>query len=216
MIAMHDIVCFFSGLSCGETMSEPSFLLRQDIRQHVRHLRRALTDEQQENAADLLAEHAINLAPITEAQNVALFLSVDGELNTRPLIAKLWQQRKQVYLPVLHPFSPGNLLFMRYTPETSLTLNKLRIPEPPLDIRHLITLDQIDVMMVPLVAFDRQGQRLGMGGGFYDRTLQNWKQHGFLPVGLAHDCQLVDALPVAEWDVPLPAVLTPSKLWQWE
>ncbi len=216
MIAMHDIVCFFSGLSCGETMSEPSFLLRQDIRQHVRHLRRALTDDQQENAADLLAEHAINLAPITEAQNVALFLSVDGELNTRPLIAKLWQQRKQVYLPVLHPFSPGNLLFMRYTPETSLTLNKLRIPEPPLDIRHLITLDQIDVMMVPLVAFDRQGQRLGMGGGFYDRTLQNWKQHGFLPVGLAHDCQLVDALPVAEWDVPLPAVLTPSKLWQWE
>lgn len=216
MIAMHDIVCFFSGLSCGETMSEPSFLLRQDIRQYVRHLRRALTDDQQENAADLLAEHAINLAPITEAQNVALFLSVDGELNTRPLIAKLWQQRKQVYLPVLHPFSPGNLLFMRYTPETSLTLNKLRIPEPPLDIRHLITLDQIDVMMVPLVAFDRQGQRLGMGGGFYDRTLQNWKQHGFLPVGLAHDCQLVDALPVAEWDVPLPAVLTPSKLWQWE
>lgn len=216
MIAMHDIVCFFSGLSCGETMSEPSFLLRQDIRQYVRHLRRALTDDQQENAADLLAEHAINLAPITEAQNVALFLSVDGELNTRPLIAKLWQQRKQVYLPVLHPFSPGNLLFMRYTPETSLTLNKLRIPEPPLDIRHLITLDQIDVMMVPLVAFDRQGQRLGMGGGFYDRTLQNWKQHGFLPVGLAHDCQLVDALPVTEWDVPLPAVLTPSKLWQWE
>lgn len=215
-MAMHDIVCFFSGLSCGETMSEPSFLLRQDIRQHVRHLRRALTDDQQENAADLLAEHAINLAPITEAQNVALFLSVDGELNTRPLIAKLWQQRKQVYLPVLHPFSPGNLLFLRYTPETSLTLNKLRIPEPPLDIRHLITLDQIDVMMVPLVAFDRQGQRLGMGGGFYDRTLQNWKQHGFLPVGLAHDCQLVDALPVAEWDVPLPAVLTPSKLWQWE
>ena len=215
-MAMHDIVCFFSGLSCGETMSEPSFLLRQDIRQHVRHLRRALTDDQQENAADLLAEHAINLAPITEAQNVALFLSVDGELNTRPLIAKVWQQRKQVYLPVLHPFSPGNLLFLRYTPETSLTLNKLRIPEPPLDIRHLITLDQIDVMMVPLVAFDRQGQRLGMGGGFYDRTLQNWKQHGFLPVGLAHDCQLVDALPVAEWDVPLPAVLTPSKLWQWE
>lgn len=215
-MAMHDIVCFFSGLSCGETMSEPSFLQRQDIRQHVRHLRRALTDDQQENAADLLAEHAINLAPITEAQNVALFLSVDGELNTRPLIAKLWQQRKQVYLPVLHPFSPGNLLFLRYTPETSLTLNKLRIPEPPLDIRHLITLDQIDVMMVPLVAFDRQGQRLGMGGGFYDRTLQNWKQHGFLPVGLAHDCQLVDALPVAEWDVPLPAVLTPSKLWQWE
>ncbi|ADO10697.1 Uncharacterized protein ygfA [Pantoea vagans C9-1] len=71
-------------------------------------------------------------------------------------------------------------------------------------------------MLVPLVAFDQHGQRLGMGGGFYDRTLQNWRQHGFLPVGLAHDCQQVDSLPVAEWDVPLPAVMTPSKLWQWE
>jgi 5-formyltetrahydrofolate cyclo-ligase len=153
---------------------------------------------------------------VTEARNIALFLSVDGELNTRPLIARLWHLKKTVCLPVLHPFSPGNLLFLRYSPDTPLLKNKLRIPEPPLDIRQVITLDQLDLMMVPLVAFDQHGQRLGMGGGFYDRTLQNWRQHGFLPVGLAHDCQQVDSLPVAEWDVPLPAVMTPSKLWQWE
>ncbi|WP_324020916.1 5-formyltetrahydrofolate cyclo-ligase [Pantoea sp. JZ29] len=197
-------------------MSEPSLLQRQAIRQHVRHLRRALTPEQQHTAAEQLAEHVINFAPVSDAQNVALFLSVDGEINTRPLIAKLWQQNKRVYLPVLHPFSAGHLLFLRYTPETPLSPNKLRIPEPPLDIRHMVTLDELDVMMVPLVAFDRSGQRLGMGGGFYDRTLQNWKQHAFLPVGIAHDCQLVDSLPVAAWDIPLPAVLTPSTLWLWE
>ncbi|WP_256853122.1 5-formyltetrahydrofolate cyclo-ligase [Pantoea sp. Fr+CA_20] len=197
-------------------MSEPSLLPRQDIRQHVRHLRRALSPEQQHAAADQLAEHAINVAPIADASNIALFLSVDGEINTRPLIAKLWQQKKRVYLPVLHPFAAGHLLFLRYTPETQLIQNKLRIPEPPLDIRHLVTLDKLDVMMVPLVAFDRTGQRLGMGGGFYDRTLPNWKQHGFLPIGVAHDCQLVDVLPAAAWDIPLPAVLTPSKLWLWD
>lgn len=197
-------------------MSQPSPLDRHALRQHVRHLRRALTDEQQTLAADLLAEHAVNFAPVARAARIALFLSVDGELNTRPLIAKLWQMNKQVYLPVLHPFAAGHLLFLRYTPETVLTPNKLRIPEPPLDIRQLTTLDRLDVMMVPLVAFDCDGQRLGMGGGFYDRTLQNWRQHGFLPVGLAHDCQQVERLPVAEWDVPLPAVLTPSRLWQWE
>lgn len=196
-------------------MSEPSLRDRQDIRQHVRHLRRNLTAEQQEQAADLLAEHAINFAPISNAQRIALFLSVDGELNTRPLIAKLWQQKKQVYLPVLHPFSPGNLIFLRYTPDTPLSPNKLRIPEPPLDITRMATLDQLDVIMVPLVAFDHSGQRLGMGKGFYDRTLQNWQQHGVLPIGIAHDCQCVEALPVAAWDVPLPAVMTPSKLWQW-
>ncbi len=197
-------------------MSQPSPLDRHHIRQHLRHLRRALTSEQQEQAADRLAEHAVNFAPLANANHVALFLSEDGELNTRPLIAKLWQLKKQVYLPVLHPFASGHLLFLLYTPETPLTPNKLRIPEPPLDIRTLITLDKLDVMMVPLVAFDQTGHRLGMGGGFYDRTLQNWRQHGFLPVGLAHDCQQVERLPVAEWDVPLPAVLTPSRLWQWE
>lgn len=197
-------------------MSHPSLLDRHHIRQHVRHLRRALTPEQQEQAADSLAEHAVNVAPLANASHIALFLSVDGELNTRPLIAKLWQQKKQVYLPVLHPFASGHLLFLRYTPETVLTPNKLRIPEPPLDIRQMITLDRLDVMMVPLVAFDDSGQRLGMGGGFYDRTLQNWRQHGFLPVGVAHDCQQVERLPAEEWDVPLPAVLTPSRLWQWE
>lgn len=182
----------------------------------MRHLRRALTPEQQEQAAALMAEHAVNFAPLANASRIALFLSVDGELNTRPLIAKLWQQKKQVYLPVLHPFAAGQLLFLRYTPETLLTPNKLRIPEPPLDIRELITLDRLDVMMVPLVAFDSSGQRLGMGGGFYDRTLQNWRRHGFLPVGVAHDCQRVERLPAEAWDVPLPAVLTPSRLWQWE
>ena len=191
-------------------------LERQAIRTHVRHLRRGLSAEQQTLAANSVAERALNVASIDRAQHIALFLSVDGELNTRPLIARLWQQHKQVYLPVLHPFSAGNLLFIRYTPETLLTPNRLRIPEPLLDVRQIIPLDQLDVMFVPLVAFDKQGQRLGMGGGFYDRTLQHWRSHRFLPIGLAHDCQQVDTLPTESWDIPLPAMLTPSRLWQWE
>lgn len=192
-----------------------SLLDRQDIRTHVRHLRRGLTSEQQQQAAIHVAEHALNFPPIQQAKKIALFLSFDGELNTRPLIAKFWQHNQRVYLPVLHPFSKGQLLFFRYDTDTVLTPNRLGIPEPPLDIRNLATLSELDVLMVPLVAFDNQGQRLGMGGGFYDRTLQNWQQHNVLPIGLAHDCQQVEALPVADWDVPLKAIITPSKLWQW-
>ena len=188
---------------------------RQAIRQHIRQQRRALSPKQQQQAAQQAAERALNFAPIQQAKNIALFLSVDGELDTRPLIAKLWQRQQQVYLPVLHPFSPGHLLFLRYDENTELKNNRLRIPEPPLDIRQLLPLDKLDVLMVPLVAFDSEGQRLGMGGGFYDRTLQNWQQHDFLPVGLAHECQQVDKLPVAEWDIPLPALITPEKIWQW-
>ncbi len=188
---------------------------RQQIRQIVRERRRALNADQQRYAARLATQRLLNYTPVRQAKRVALFLSFDGELDTRPAIDALWADNREVYLPVLHPFSPGNLLFLRYTPHTKLQSNHMKIAEPPLDVRQVLPLDRLDVLVVPLVAFDACGQRLGMGGGFYDRTLQNWRSHGLSPVGYAHDCQQVENLPVEPWDIPLPAVITPSRLWQW-
>ncbi len=69
---------------------------------------------------------------------------------------------------------------------------------------------------MPLVAFDSQGQRLGMGGGFYDRTLAqtDLMKKSPLRIGLAHDCQYLDYLPVEPWDLPLAWVLTPKHTYQ--
>ncbi|ELY4301386.1 5-formyltetrahydrofolate cyclo-ligase [Cronobacter turicensis] len=189
--------------------------LRQQIRKEIRDKRRALTADQQAHFAEQAAARMLGFAPVVEAKSVAVFLSFDGELDTRPLIEGLRRAGKQVCLPVLHPFSPGNLLFLRYLPDSLLATNRLKILEPALDVRHVLPLDRLDVLITPLVAFDRAGQRLGMGGGFYDRTLQNWRAHGFLPVGYAHDCQQVESLPVQEWDIPLPAMVTPTKTWRW-
>ncbi|MEH4797735.1 5-formyltetrahydrofolate cyclo-ligase [Atlantibacter hermannii] len=188
---------------------------RQQIRQQIRLRRKSLNHEQQTQAAQQAAARMMGFAPVVEAQTVAAFLSFDGELDTRPLIEGLWRAGKKVYLPVLHPFSAGNLLFLRYFPDSDLVLNHFKIHEPALDVRHVLPLNKLDVLITPLVAFDATGQRLGMGGGFYDRTLQNWRAHGLFPVGYAHDCQQVDALPVEEWDIPLPAVITPTTTWQW-
>lgn len=188
---------------------------RQSIRDTIRRQRQALTSAQQQQAAQKAAQQALNYPLLQQAKNIALFLSFDGELDTRPLIENLWQRGQQVCLPVLHPFSSGQLLFLRYTPDTPLLPNRFRIPEPVLDVRELVPLAALDVILVPLVAFDLQGQRLGMGGGFYDRTLQHHQDYRFQPVGLAHNCQQVDALPVESWDIPLPAVITPDKIWQW-
>lgn len=186
---------------------------RQQIRQQIRQRRRALTPEQQTQFALHAADRMMAYPPVLLAQTVAVFLSFDGELDTRPLIDQLWRAGKRVYLPVLHPFSPGNLLFLHYHPSSDLVVNRLNIREPKLDVRDVLPLSQLDVLVTPLVAFDAAGQRLGMGGGFYDRTLQNWRQHRLQPVGYAHDCQQVDALPTEQWDIPLPAVITPSKTW---
>ncbi|WP_435927780.1 5-formyltetrahydrofolate cyclo-ligase [Dryocola sp. BD613] len=197
--------------------SPPHFIpaLRTEIRQTIRQRRRALTDTEQQTFAEQAALRMLAYPPVMEAASVALFLSFDGELDTRPLIRALWQAGKAVFLPVLHPFSKGSLLFLRYDESTHLVMNRLKILEPKLDVRNVLPLDSLDVLITPLVAFDEQGQRLGMGGGFYDRTLQNWRRHGLWPVGLAHDCQLVPTLPAEEWDIPLPAVVTPSKIWEW-
>lgn len=188
---------------------------RQQIRQQIRQRRRALTPEQQTQFALHAADRMMAYPPVLLAQTVAVFLSFDGELDTRPLIDQLWRAGKRVYLPVLHPFSPGNLLFLHYHPSSDLVVNRLNIREPKLDVRDVLPLSQLDVLVTPLVAFDAAGQRLGMGGGFYDRTLQNWRQHRLQPAGYAHDCQQVDALPTEQWDIPLPAVITPSKTWLW-
>lgn len=193
---------------------------RSDIRSSVRQLRKNLSADFQHHAAQNIATRVMELPRVQNAHTVSLFLSFDGELNTRPLIERLWLAGKSIYLPVLHPFSRGNLLFLRYSAESEMVLNHFGIEEPRLNVQQVLPVSRLDIIFTPLVAFDATGQRLGMGGGFYDRTLQDWEsaylqQCGPYPIGLAHDCQRVDALPVQEWDVPLPEIITPSTHYRW-
>ncbi len=188
---------------------------RDAIRREVRARRRALSPREQHQAAERIVERVIGHPRMQAAKNIAVFLSFDGELNTQPLIERLWQAGKHVCLPVVHPFSPGHLLFLAYAPDTPMTTNGFGIREPRLDVRHVLPINALDIVLTPLVAFDEQGQRLGMGGGFYDRTLQNWQHGGPYPVGLAHDCQRVETLPAQSWDVPLPEIITPGAHYRW-
>ncbi len=191
-------------------------LVRQAIRTEVRQRRKRLTQQQQQDFALQATQRIASHPKVQQAKTLSVFLSFDGELDTAPLIDRLWQEGKRLCLPVLHPFTEGRLLFLNYRPETPLVRNRLNILEPALDVREILPLGELDIILTPLVAFDATGQRLGMGGGFYDRTLQHWRQKGPYPIGIAHDCQQVDRLPVEEWDIPLPEILTPSRGWRWE
>lgn len=180
---------------------------RQQLRRQIRKIRQKMTALEQAQAEQRITEQALQLIEQRQAQHIALYLSFDGEVSTALLIQTLWQQGKSVYLPVLHPFSAGNLLFLCYQAQTPLHINQFGIQEPRLDVRQVLPLNELDIIFTPLVAFDRQGNRLGMGGGFYDRTLQQWQQKSFIPVGLAHQCQQVEKLPVETWDIPLERIL---------
>ena len=181
--------------------------LRNQLRQQIRKTRANLTALQQQQAEDSITQQALALIEERNAQHIALYVSFDGEISTEKLIKTLWAQGKQVYLPVLHPFNPNHLLFLRYLPDTPMLKNKFGIWEPKFNVQNVLPLDELDILFTPLVAFDKQGNRLGMGGGFYDRTLQNWQNSSFIPVGLAHQCQQVEQLPTEAWDVPLHQIL---------
>ena len=181
--------------------------LRNQLRQQIRKTRANLTALQQQQAEDSITQQALALIEAQNAQHIALYVSFDGEISTEKLIKTLWAQDKHVYLPVLHPFNSNHLLFLRYLPDTPMLKNKFGILEPKLNVQNVLPLDELDILFTPLVAFDKQGNRLGMGGGFYDRTLQNWQNVSFIPVGLAHQCQQVEQLPTEAWDVPLHRIL---------
>lgn len=193
-------------------------LSRQDFRKQIRSIRNQLHSDVQFQASMDLVNQCAQLTEFQNAKHIALYVSADGELITTPLIEWLWQQGKKTYLPVIHPFSKGHLLFLHYDQNTPMVLNRYYIAEPKLDQTKIIPAQQLDIICTPLVGFDSTGHRLGMGGGYYDRTLEPWFKTGLgpKPIGLAHDCQHVEKLPIESWDVPLPKIVTPSRIWDWE
>ncbi|HHW7507410.1 TPA: 5-formyltetrahydrofolate cyclo-ligase [Mannheimia haemolytica] len=179
--------------------------LRSQLRQSMRLKRQSLTADQQAQAAESIIPQALSLIESYQASHIAFYLPFNGEISPLPLMEQLLQQGKKLYLPLLHPFTSGQLLFLNYDCKTSLKFNRLRIQEPVLDVRNIIPLQELEMIFTPLVACDKAGNRLGMGGGFYDRTLAQAPH--LISVGLAHECQQVEQLPIESWDMPLDYII---------
>lgn len=196
---------------------------RNTIRQQVRSARKALSCNEQQQASCQLLQALKQHPKVQQAQHVSVTLTYDGEIDLNPFIDWCWQQQKQVYLPVVHPTKTGQLLFLAYHKNTEMIINRYGIAEPKFthttkNIEQTCPAQSLDLVLTPLVAFDQQGNRIGMGGGYYDRLLAPWftQRTGPYPIGLAHDCQYINALPIQEWDVPLPEVITPSQHFYFE
>lgn len=191
---------------------------RRALRRSLRQQRRALTPKQQQAAASRLTQRLRKLPEIQRARHLALYLPNDGEIDPTPLLAWLKRRNAHAYLPVLKPLAENSLWFVHYHPGTPMVANRFGILEPC--TRHAANTARrrpvwaLDVILLPLVGFDEYGERLGMGGGFYDRTLAATQRGGPRPrlIGVAHDCQGVERLPTAPWDVPLDAIVSDRRL----
>ena len=172
------------------------------LRRQWRRKRQALSAAQQRNHAQAVAREA--LAHLAPDDIVAVYLARDGEVDLTALVASCWQRAIAVGLPVV---DDRQLVFAAYQPHTELRNNRYDIPEPAL-VQEICP----SVVFAPLVAFDAQGRRLGMGGGYYDRYFAA-APHA-KRIGIAHECQYAESLPANPWDVPLQAVIT-ERGWRW-
>ena len=185
---------------------------RNSLRRTLRERRAALTESEQRRAARELAAQLTTARLYRASRRIAFYLPNNGEIDPQPLMQRMRAAHKICYLPILSRLKRDRLWFAPYTPETPLAVNRFGIPEPTVPARLWVRAQDLDVILLPLVAFDAHGNRLGMGGGFYDKSLaflhtrRLWHKPHL--VGLAHDFQRVDELETFPWDVPLQAVAT--------
>lgn len=182
--------------------------MKAELRHTLRTARNSLSRQQQQQAAISLFEQ-FQLSPFFANERIALYLANDGEIDPNLILNHLLGTGKKAALPYIHN---EEMRFTLVDESTEMTTNRFGIAEP-VEPKTIETQD-LDVVLMPLVGFDESGNRLGMGGGFYDRALAFKKEQTESKptlIGLAHECQKVEKLEADEWDIPLNGILTDQR-----
>ncbi|MBD3670218.1 MAG: 5-formyltetrahydrofolate cyclo-ligase [Gammaproteobacteria bacterium] len=190
---------------------------RKQLRRELRGRRRALSPRQRARYAQQLSRRLASHPLFWRARRIAVYLPNDAEMDLRPLMKRARAMGKRCYLPVISRLSHERLWFAEYREGQALRPNLFGIPEPANGKWSGRSPVGLDLILMPLVGFDESGNRLGMGGGFYDRSLAymktrtRWRRPVLL--GVAYECQKVDGLKNEAWDVPVNGVITEASLY---
>jgi 5-formyltetrahydrofolate cyclo-ligase len=178
--------------------------IKAAARKAAAHRRKAAHDLLADVAPILLASHAFPAVPTREQRVVSGFFPYKSEIDVRPLMGKLAGDGWTTCLPVVIG-KDEPLLFRRWLPGEPTQPGVWDIPCPPVDAPDVVP----QVLLVPMMAFDRRGFRLGYGGGFYDRTLAQLRaRRAVLAIGVAYAAQQVDSVPHDSHDQPLDYIMT--------
>lgn len=190
---------------------------KKQLRRIMRQRRRALPEKIRQFAAKRLIQFVKQSGFLQRYQKFGFYFPAQYEINCLPLLNELLFLKKQCFLPQIHKRYERLLYFSLLTQKKqNWYLNRYQILEYASETR--LRARQLDVLLMPLVAFDEVGFRLGMGGGYYDKTLAYLKQRRFwkkpIRVGLAFECQKVQRLIPDPWDIPLDYVITEKKIYR--
>jgi len=185
---------------------------RSRLRRELRARRAAMTAGAATAAARACAEHLSSSELFRNSGHVAGYASIDRELDPTPLLGLALAAGKSVYLPRV--ITPTEMEFVAWKTGDPLASNRFGIPEPVSRNAVVRAPESLDLVLVPLLGFDTHGNRLGFGGGFYDRAFAFRHSRGVPPLlcGYAYDDQRCAELQTAEWDVALDAIVTQSGL----
>jgi len=176
------------------------------LRSSVLCARAGLSGDERAEAGRLIRDALLSLPELEMAGTVAAYYSIGSEPDTRGLVYALWKRGTYVLLPVLRP--DGDLDWASYEGPESLASGPRGLREPAQEPRGVGAVARADVVLVPALAVDRRGNRLGRGGGSFDRALP--RVGALIPViALLYDGELVDRVPVEEHDTPVRAVVRP-------
>ena len=185
----------------------------------MRKRRRAVTPCQQQYAARKLAVNLGRNPDVRRSHRIACYLAHDGEISLEYFIQYARRTGKKLYLPILDRLYQTRLWFAPFVASTSMSRNCFGIREPAHSARHRLMAKDLDLILMPLVSFDTLGNRLGMGGGYYDKTLSFLvrREYWVRPklIGVAYEFQKSDRLPARPWDVRLHEVVTDHTSYRW-
>lgn len=185
------------------------------MRAELKRRRRAIALSERTRLADAIAHRALRDFPLPSGARVGIYLSAGSEVATAPLIALARRRRWRLFVPVLRGEQRGMWFLPLAGP---MRINRHGIAEPVRGAAAPMPPRWLDLAFVPLVGFTSDGQRLGSGAAYYDRTFayrlhrEHWRKPRL--VGLAYECQHIDRLERQPWDVPLDAVITERGTWR--
>ena len=188
----------------------------QQLRKSLRRQRLTLSIQSRRRAEQAIVRQMRRQPHFANARRVGLYLDAFGEVPTGALIQLCFNLRKAVYLPVVRavnqPLSWSRITRHQWQNQRMMK-HRFGMKQPL--IQRGVSVKVLDCLFMPLVGFDSKGHRLGMGGGFYDRTLASCvatgrQQTQLWRIGIAYDFQRVEKLHCHPWDIPLHAIVTPS------
>lgn len=188
--------------------------LRSCLRSLARKERDVLRRSERSRASLHIAELVCALAEVNQAKSILLYSAFRSEVETDKLCRRLLQVGKVVCLPLTRPEEKDLVPIMVQEGDFPLAPGYQGIPEPTCSAGRVFQAEHLDIVVVPGLLFDRNGYRLGYGGGYYDRFLAQ-KASQALRIGLAFSCQVRDSIPVQSHDMPLDILVTEEEVLRW-